>query len=128
MVDPFPDDVKKLITDRLSSIDQLEILLLLKANPDHKYSPEEVSAELYTRPEAARARLMDLVSKNLAKSAGDPLLFSYRPESPEVADIVERLDDLYRKRRVTVINLIYSKSIQGVQAFADAFQIRKEKK
>lgn len=56
---------------------------------------------------------------------GDPLRYRYGPASPEAARAVQLLDRLYIERRVTIITLIFSKPIDTIKDFADAFRIRK---
>jgi hypothetical protein len=51
--------------------------------------------------------------------------FRYRTAG-ETEQSIERLAELYKERRVSIISLIYSKPHQQVQAFADAFKIRKD--
>ena len=45
---------------------------------------------------------------------------------PEPIDDRSALDRAYAERRVTVINLIFSKPIDKLRSFADAFRIKKE--
>lgn len=125
--DSFPPDVRRFILENLNSIDQLEMLLLLRNEPQRVWRPEEVSAELYTHPDAAQQRLKDLVNTK-AVIEDESGAYRYHPMTAEMAQTIDSLEQLYKRRRVTVINLIYSKSAPGVQAFADAFQLRKDKK
>jgi hypothetical protein len=124
----FPEDIRRLLLESITSVDQLEVLLLLRAHPEREWDPEQVSRELYTRPAAAAMRLADLHALRLVDLADrGKNLYRYRPGTPEQAGVVDRLAEVYKERRVAVITLIYSKPLSQVQSFADAFRLRKEK-
>ena len=46
---------------------------------------------------------------------------------PELDQAVVRLAKDYAERRVTVITLIFSKPVDKLRTFADAFRLRKDK-
>jgi hypothetical protein len=128
MVGEFPADVRSFITDHINSVEQLEVLLLLRRGADKEWNAAAVSQLLYTPPEAAARRLADLAALGLlAVSTIDEPFYRYQPGTREQAALVGRLAQLYEERRVSVISLIYSKPNENVQAFADAFRLRKEK-
>lgn len=124
----FPEEVRRFILDHISSVEQLEVLLLLKGSAPREWTAKAVSQALYTQPEAAAMRLADLQTRGLlAVREGPERQYNYLPGTPELAGTVNRLAEVYRERRVTVITMIYSKPSSPVQAFADAFRLRKEK-
>jgi hypothetical protein len=53
--------------------------------------------------------------------------FSYQPANDALAGLIGRLAKLYQERRVAVATEIFSKPIDFVKAFADAFRLREEK-
>jgi hypothetical protein len=125
MPDQLPEEVNRFIVDHINSVEQLETLLLLRSDPQKAWSADEVAHSLYTQPAAARMRLEDLQARGiLRKSEGDR--WQYSPANAETDQLIAALADLYRDRRVTVIGLIYSRPHQQVQAFADAFKLRKD--
>jgi hypothetical protein len=128
MAADFPADLKQFLLDHVTSVEQLEVLLLLHKTPDKGWNALSVSQQLYTHRDAAARRLADLRALGLltATEEADPL-YRYQPTTPAHADLVNRLAQVYMERRVTVISLIYSKPLDHVQAFADAFKLRKEK-
>jgi hypothetical protein len=127
-MDDFPADVRHFILANITSVDQLEVLLLLRSSPDKEWTAAEVSRQLYTEPESAAARLADLAALGLlAVQEGGERLYRYRPRAGEQDRVVGRLADVYKQRRVATIALIYSERPNSpVQAFADAFRFRKE--
>jgi hypothetical protein len=124
MSDHFSDDVHKFIIDHVNSVEQLETLLLLRGDASRVWTAEEVSQALYTPLAAATMRLSDLQARGLLVSEGDA--WRYQAASAELDRLVGELAQIYRDRRVTVITLIYSKPHQQVQAFANAFKLRKD--
>lgn len=126
MSEELPDDVRRFVIEHINSVEQLETLLLLWSNSAREWSADEVSQALYTPPAAAAMRLEDLRQRGFVTLTGTPGdRYRYRSSSDEQMRLIARLADLYRERRVTIISLIYSKPHDQVQAFADAFKIRK---
>jgi hypothetical protein len=127
-VDGFPEDVRRFIVDHITSVDQLEVLLLVRGQPRTDWGAVEVSRKLYTQPEAASLRLESLHALGFVERAGDSDPVSrYHPRTPELDQLASRLEEVYKERRVAVIALIYSKPDDPARAFADAFRFRKGK-
>lgn len=124
----FPLDVRRFIADSIDSVEQLEVLLLLRRSSDRAWSTDEVSRAVYTHPNAAARRLAALLGLGLltANGEGPERRYRYAPADPAKSETVDRLAMLYQERRVAVITLIYSKPLDQVQAFADAFRLRRE--
>lgn len=125
----LPDEVRRFIAGNVSSVAQLEVLLLLRENRDLEWSAEEISRALYAAESGMAEQLNDLVSKGLAYVTQTPhSRFRYRPaEEDDLDKAVAALARLYKERRVAVISLIYSEPADTARSFADAFRIRKEK-
>jgi hypothetical protein len=70
-------------------------------------------------------RLNDLHARGLLVQKDGPT-YRYGPAQADLNSLVERLAAIYHERRVTIITLIYSKPHTQVQAFADAFKLRKD--
>jgi hypothetical protein len=126
--DGIPEDVKRFIAEHVDSVEALEVLLLLKNNPDKEWRAEDVSRELYTQPESAAMRLAELESIDLLAVRDESgLLYRYSPGTGTLDQTVSGLSRAYKERRVTVISLIFSKPIDKIRTFADAFKIKREK-
>lgn len=122
----FPVEARRFILDNLSSVEQLEALLLIRTDPTKDWTAEDLSKVLYSTPSAVQMRMDDLVARGLVLSATEsPKAYRYEPKA-ERDQLLEMLAELYRERRVAVIGLIYSKQGSQVQAFADAFRFRKD--
>src|SRR5687768_3760243 len=103
----LPAEVQRFVLDNLSSVEQLEALLLIRAEPDREWTPEELSKIMYSSPSAVQMRLEDLAVRGLARTSTGTLK-SYRYESsrPETNQLLNMLAELYRERRVAIISLI----------------------
>ena len=125
----LPDEVRRFIAGSISSVAQLEVLLLLRENRQRELTAGEISRALYAAESGMAEQLNDLVSKGLAYVTQAPeSRFRYRPaEEDELDKAVDSLARLYKERRVAVISLIYSEPIDKARSFADAFRIRKDK-
>ena len=122
------EDVKKFIVEHINSLEQLEVLLLLHRHPQQEWTAHDVSQELRIAPASAAVRLADLQTGGLVavSEASDPL-YRYHPQKPDFEPTVNSLAKGYAEYRVTVINLIFSKPLDKIQTFADAFKFRKDK-
>ena len=118
-------EAQSFISEHIGSAEQLEVLLLLHAEPGRDFTAAEVSQRVYTVPAAALVRLDELSSAGLAAGDGaaDPR-YRYRPASPELARRVDALAAAYRADRVGVVRLIYEKPRDPVRSLADAFRFR----
>jgi hypothetical protein len=121
----IPDDVQKFINDHINSLEQLEVLLLLKNNAAKSWTADEVSRGLFTSPESAAGRLKDLAARGFLVEAGTPPAYTYQPP-PDVHAVIAKLEQTYKERRISVINLIFSKPIDKIRTFSDAFRLRKK--
>lgn len=122
------EEVKKFVTEQINSLEQLEILLLLHSRREKEWTAQQVSDELRLSQASVAIRLADLQKKGLlvAKEASAPL-YRYAPQKPEIEPIVDSLVKLYPDYRFTVINLIFSKPLDKIKTFANAFKLRKGK-
>jgi DNA-binding IclR family transcriptional regulator len=125
----IPEDVRLFLQQYIDSIEQLEILLLVRASPAEEWTPEAVARALYSNAASTARRLQTLHTQGLV-TAGDPPTprYRYQPAKPELHATIARLADAYRERRVAVTTLVASKPMENVRAFSDAFRLRKKDK
>jgi hypothetical protein len=124
----IPPRVQRFIAAHIDSIEKLEVLLLLRTRADRDWSAHEVSQELRITEFSATARLEDLTARRLLQKAGaTPAAYRYRPASPEDEQDVGELQATYNTRRVSVISFIFSKPLDKVRGFADAFRLKRDK-
>jgi predicted ArsR family transcriptional regulator len=126
MADPLSDDVRRFIDAHISSVEQLEALILLKEDTSKELTAQEVAKALYTSEESSAARLADLHKQGLLSQVrADVTRYRYEPRSSDLRTGVEVTLDAYAKRKVAVINQIFV-GPGDVQTFADAFKFRQE--
>lgn len=128
MPDSVEPDVRRFIASHITSVAQLELLLLLRAHPEKYWSCEDAAKQLYVSAEVTASLLARMAFQQLLRAAENQSpRFKYAPASAQLEQVVNRLADLYEQRRVTVISLIYSEPIDKLRSFADAFRLRKPK-
>lgn len=124
---PIADDVLAFLDRTISSIDQLEILLLVRAQRSKSWTAQQVADELRSNAEAVEERLRMLEAAALVSRAGEsPSTFRYEPLPPARDEVIGRLEIAYRDFRFRVIERVFKKP-DGMQSFADAFRFRKDR-
>jgi len=119
----LPQEVLRLIRDRLENLEQVEVLVLLQGASTESFSADDVAGRLLLEPGVANRALGALAGRGLVSAEGDnPRKYRYEPE-PELAPIVDQLVHVYNTRPVTLIRLLYDRTQLGV--LADAFRLRK---
>lgn len=118
-------DLAAFVREHVGSVWALELLLLLKRDPDRCWTPPDLVAEL-------RASTV-LVADNLQKfergglvAPDDSGCFRYRPANLVLDELAGRLEAAYRERPVAIVNLI-ARPKDPVQGLADAFKFRGDK-
>ncbi len=106
----LPEAVSAFVRGSISSVEQLAILLLLRANPLRGWTAAEVSRELRGSKHSAELRLSDLLERRLIENRsdeGEPRYF-YAPASEEIRDTMDAVAEAYAERPYSVMALIYS--------------------
>jgi hypothetical protein len=117
--------IKSFIGSAFPSVWALELLLLLADDAGRAFTRQE-TVTMLRASDAVVARCGDaLVAAGLVVEEGaDRLRFA--PASRDLADLVERTRALYRSRPDAVRRLIVVGASGGLDAFADAFRLRKD--
>lgn len=124
MADEFPAEVKQFIAQNIESLAQLEVLLYLRQHKDRQIHPGEIASRLALTSEMGNVILADLVRRGCAVRV--EACFRFQPTSDDLGRLIDLLADAYRERRLAVTNEIYSRPIEKVKTFAEAFRFRKE--
>lgn len=126
MPDEISREVDQFIRDHISSVEQLEVLLLLAESPQQEWSAVQIAQKLYRQPESITTHLEALLAAGLLKKCeAAKATYCYAANSGAVDATVRALDKAYRQRKDTVIRLIFSRPSDAIRSFADAFRIRK---
>lgn len=123
---PVPDDLARFILLNIPSVPYLEALLLMRAETSQPWDAPRLAQRLYVGEKAAHELLVTLTNNDVIENAGsDRTLYTYRPQSAALGEMVDRLADAYSQNLIGVTVLIHSKSKKAAQQFADAFTWRK---
>ena len=128
MPDQISPEVKRFIQNAINSVEQLEVLLFLVSNPEQAWSAEDVSARIRVAPETVAAKLAELhKAQLLAVTDEEAPRYRYAPATSALAqEVADRLNQAYKEGKDTIIQLIYSRPLDNIRYFADAFRIKKE--
>ena len=118
-------NLEDFIKSQIESVDDLRTLLLLHLNSQRDWDVTAVAVKLYLLPAAAAEILARLAARQFLVASGDPVSYRYQPQSPELSRWVKELAELDRRKPVTLMNLISSRT-RDIQAFANTFKIKKE--
>ena len=119
------NDVKEFIAEHVHSVLQLEVLLLLSQNKDTIWTPAAVGLRLHLSPESAKAQLDSLSRGLVTLDRDNEDLYRYNPASDELNRIVSQLATAYATQRVAVLTLIFTKPVDKVRLFKEAFRMIK---
>jgi hypothetical protein len=123
----LPPNVQQLLRERIRSIEQLEILLLLRETEDRPWTTAEVYQKVRSSERSVGQALDELFRKGLLKTTSPASAsFQFSPESVELKETVDQLAHLYAERRVRIVEAIYSEPVSAVDEFAKAFRLRKD--
>ncbi|HVM16978.1 MAG TPA: hypothetical protein VM290_05315 [Gaiellaceae bacterium] len=121
----IPQSVERLVAEHIHSVEQLEVLLLLRRTAGRSWTAGEVSDELVTQRDSVAERLEDLAARGfLSREDGGEPRYAYAPGDAARDRDVDALADCYARRRVSVITLIFSKPSDTIRSFSDAFRLR----
>jgi len=122
----IPPSVRAFIAEHIRSVAELEVLLLLFHDASRQWTAIELAQTLRVALDWIERNLAGLIRNGLVtKTDGDPATFSFASGAP-LGAVIGQLEHVYKERRVTVIDLIFSKPIGPIQSFADAFKLRKD--
>lgn len=125
--EPIPEDLRRFILTSIPSVPFVEAMLIYRDARGAAVSNEFVAKRLYMAEKAAAEVVQQLREAGILEPAGtDPVSHRYRPDTPELAAMLELLAAYYRSNLVDVTDLIHSRTARRAQQFADAFKLRKD--
>jgi DNA-binding IclR family transcriptional regulator len=127
MASDIPVEVRQFVANYIKSLDQLEILLLVSALPDHEWSVDDVYRVVLSNPAIVAERLENFVQVGLLKCSGSPPMYSYGPRTPELGNQIAALSAVYKMSRHKMVELIYRQESDSLKAFSDAFKLKRDK-
>lgn len=130
MAEPTLDErVRSFLATHISSIEQLEVLLLLRATAHREWTSDECSREARSDARWIRERLADFTARGfvVAREVEGVRTYRYAPSTGDLKGLIDGAATAYKERRLSVINIIYGKVESDVMSFSDAFTILKKK-
>jgi hypothetical protein len=119
------DTLSQFIRDRLPSLEQIEIVLLLRRDASRSWTAPEVAGSLSTPPESTAMRLFLLASNGVIVFDGSSGLPRYR-YTPGNEAVMDELQRTYDERRDVLVALAGGGApADPLRSFADAFRLKK---
>ncbi len=118
------DQLSDFIRACVRSVWALELLLFLRRNADRAWDSNTLVRELRSSERAVEEALATFERAGLVVRDGDAA--SYKPAAPDLDRRVDLLATAYRDRPSAVIRAIVASPNDRLQAFADAFRLKKE--
>lgn len=129
MPDKIPADVREFIRRYIHTVEQLDILLILKGDPTREWTIPEVFSNVRTSEKSVALRLAQFAEQGLLRETpGVPATYRYAPQPADLDRLITAAGEALHTRRVKVLEIIFGSDqpdvIDPAQSFADAFRIR----
>lgn len=120
------EGLRTFLEQRLSSLEQIEIVLLLRNDRSRSWTAMDVAKALGTAPEAAAMRLFLLASGGLLafEASGVPR-YRYAGVDPATDALLQELGEVFANDRNAVANIVDTGPRDPIRSFADAFKLKK---
>jgi hypothetical protein len=119
------DRLKEFLEQRLSSFDQIEVVMLLRADPSRSWTAPEVAAALGSAPESAAMRLFLLASSGLIAFEPSAIpRYRYASVDVDTDRILQELSEAFIANRAGVMAAVQSPR-DPLRSFSDAFKLKK---
>jgi hypothetical protein len=124
-VEGLSTEVKLFLRDHIQSLEQLEILALMRPQPDREWTAKAIYEAILSNERSIEGRLQTFVEKGLLAAVGDvSKSYRYAPRDEHMDQAVQGTLQAYRERRVMVIETIFRPEQDPAQSFADAFRFK----
>jgi hypothetical protein len=120
-----PETIRIFVHACIDSVEQLEVLAILHDNPEREWTIQSLSQELRSADSSVEKRMRDLANRKVLEPLGEGT-FHFQPVSPEVHAAISELVAYYRVRPFRVMDLLFTKPMNAMKSFADAFRFKKE--
>jgi hypothetical protein len=120
------DQLSQFIRERLPSLEQIEIVLLLRRDAARAWTAPEVAGNLNTPPESTAMRLFLLASNGVIVFDSSSGLPRYRYVASMPEDVMVELESAYDDQRDALVALTGGTTAPDpLRSFADAFKLKK---
>jgi hypothetical protein len=112
----------------IRSLEDLEILLLLRRTPERWWTAPEIARDVSTTQTNAKDSVERLSGSFLEVRASAEPAFRFSTPNPELQAMVGELHAVYQENRSNLIRFIVPQPAAAIQDFADAFKLEKKEK
>lgn len=117
--------VLSFVRNSIRSAWMLDLLLLLRRDPQRQWTAEELVREVRGSIALVTESLMSLKEIGLV-ALSDTEAYFYKPESTELDELAAALGELYRQKPTTILRTIFTSPSDKIRSFSDAFLIRRD--
>jgi hypothetical protein len=127
--EPSLEHLQQFLFERVTTYEELEVLLLLLRKEGLAFSAAGVAEQLGASRDDCLTALENLERQGLLARAEEPTKFRYAPSDSALAQGVEELATAYRDQRILVIQMMSRNAVArvrtaAIRTFADAFRLR----
>lgn len=122
--EPLAAAVSSFLDEHVSSVAQLELLLLVREAGGEARSVEVLARDMYLPAGPIVPWLDALVGRGLLRR--DPDGYAFAPADDQLRDTMTQVAEAYARRRVSVTRHVYRAKEDPAQRFSDAFRWRKD--
>lgn len=120
----LPPRVRAFLDEHIFSASQLEVLLLLHAEPGRSWSLAELSRDMKLPVSSIGPWVDAFAYRQLLDREGEA--YCFRPQDPQLLADLDEVADAYRRRRTTVARYLYARGQDPLTRFADAFRLKRD--
>lgn len=100
--------LKQFIFESVDSIELIDVLILMRNNPEKWLRSNDISKELRSSLTSIAQRLDKLVELNLVELREANKSYHFNPQTPELNELVDELVHEYTLRKHKIVELIFS--------------------
>ena len=124
----LPDPIRRFLKEAVTSVEDLEIVLLLRRNPERYWDAESVSDRLEISRQLAAASLETLARHNLLDvRLSDVIRYRYNPMTGGDLASVNAVADAWRHDRALVMKELTANG-HSLSDFSNAFRFRRNER
>lgn len=125
--DTLPAVVRQFLARHIQSVEQLEVLLLLRSEPQRAWTVGEVYDVIRSSTASIASRLKTFTNDGFAiEEATSAPAYRFAPKDDNLRMAIDQTATAYQVSRVRVIEAIFTPASDPVQTFADAFRLRRD--
>lgn len=127
MENELSEGLRSFIKQYITSLEQLEILLLLSKEPERSWTVEQVFKMTQSNLASVAERLKNFAASGfLTMEEKSCVTYRFQPVSTEIAQRVTELQRAHTTSKYKVVETIFSAPPSAAQRFADSFKFKKK--